>query len=75
MELHVSQPKPGDCLKARSMASYALPAGLNDGDEVQCISFNYGFWLVEKDGQTFEVFASCLEIEPPPCPPARKRKR
>jgi hypothetical protein len=57
------------------MASYALPAGLNDGDEVQCILFNYEFWLVEKDDQTFEVLASCLEIEPPPCPPARKRKR
>jgi len=76
VKLSFPQARPGDCFKVKALASsYQLPAGLNDGDEVKCISFDHGYWEVERDGQIFNIFMGCLDIEPLPSPPVRKSKR
>jgi hypothetical protein len=35
---------------------YQLPKGLREGDTVKLISFDHGFWIVEKDGAQYQVF-------------------
>ena len=54
--------KAGDRLPVKHCHSYALPPGLAEGTVVKLVSFDRGFWTVEKNGRRFEkVFVSSVK--------------
>jgi hypothetical protein len=53
--------KPGDQVPVKHSHSFALPPGLSEGTIVKLVSFDGGFWTVERNGRRFEnVFASSV---------------
>jgi hypothetical protein len=53
---HFAKP-PGSLVKVRDCPNgYPLPHGLNPGDTVRIVGFDYGYYTVEKDAQSFEIF-------------------
>jgi hypothetical protein len=43
---------------------YSLPAGLNPGDRVKVLSFDHGYYTVDKNGDRFEIFLTNVVEEP-----------
>ena len=43
---------------------YPLPEGLPDGATVKLLSFDCGYFKVEHNGRTFEIFMACVDESP-----------
>ena len=43
---------------------YSLPSGLQPGDRVKVLSFDHGYYLVDKGGERFEIFLANVVEEP-----------
>jgi hypothetical protein len=52
----MKEARPGDVLPVTDDYHYPLPEGLRAGDLVRLLTFDHGYWVVEKDGQQFKVF-------------------
>src|SRR5262245_57595271 len=61
MRCRVRNAIPGREYTVRNNHAYHLPQGLREGDRVNLISFECGYWHCEKDGQEFRVFLCCVE--------------
>jgi hypothetical protein len=58
------EPNPGEVLPLKGDGvHYPLPAGLAHGDLVKLISYDCGYWTVEKDGRCYRVFRTRVETE------------
>jgi hypothetical protein len=61
MRCRMKDMRAGDVVKITDGFHYFLPAGLTDGDSVKLISFDCGYWTVEKEGQQFLVFLARID--------------
>jgi hypothetical protein len=49
--------RPDSIAKIRDCPNgYPLPQGLNPGDVVRIMAFDHGYYTVEKDGRSFDIF-------------------
>ena len=55
-------PQIGEMAKVKHCEhSYNLPVGLSPGDTVKIISFDHGYYKVEREGRSYSVFMMCID--------------
>jgi hypothetical protein len=53
--------KPGDVFHVRDSNHYGLPPGLVPGTLVKLIYHDYGYWIVEANGEQYTVFKTLVD--------------
>jgi hypothetical protein len=54
--------KPGTIVRVKACwGGYPLPHGLKEGDDVQILSFHYGYYSVVKAGRKFQINQTNVE--------------
>lgn len=48
--------RAGEVVTVTNGSHYPLANGLQDGDRVRLVSFDHGYWTVEKEGSFYSVF-------------------